>query len=99
MDNNLLIVILIAGIGMIISYLFAKSIFEKKLNEYKKSINSKLSEYKSLDEALSQTQEQLAIIQSERNEDAIELNNVRAEITELQKRKENAEQLLEDVKN
>ncbi|EDM67820.1 hypothetical protein PE36_17685 [Moritella sp. PE36] len=97
MDNNLLIVIAVAVSVIIASYLITKSHFNKKLNEYKNNVNSKLDTYKSLDEALAQTQEELTLTLNELNAQTKELDRVRIETVELQELKKNEKQLLECV--
>jgi hypothetical protein len=97
MDNNLLIVIAIALFFIIASYLISKINFNKKMHEYKNSVDAKLDKYKNLDEALGQTQEKLALVRNELDVETKELDRVRIETVELQELKKNEKQLLENV--
>lgn len=97
MDNNLLIVIAIAVSAIIISYFVANHHFNKKLNEYKNSVNQKLGEHKSIDEALHQINAKLALVKIELDDDSKELERVQVETAELQELKKNEKQLLENV--
>lgn len=97
MDNNLLIVIAIAVLAIIISYFITKHHFNKKLNEYKDSVDAKFDKYKSLDEALGQTHEKLVLLQNELDAKTKELDRVRIETAELQELKKNEKQLFENV--
>lgn len=99
MDNNLLIVLVIAiaVLAITISYFITKAHFNKKLNRYKDSVNQKLDEHKNLDEALLQMNENLALVKGELDDDTKELERVRIETAELQELKKNEKHLLENV--
>jgi multidrug efflux pump subunit AcrA (membrane-fusion protein) len=97
MDNNLLIVIVIAVLAVVISYFISRNHFNKKLNEYKDGVNQKLDDYKSLDEALHQINESLALIKHELDDDTKELERVRVETAELQELKKTENKLFENV--
>ncbi|WP_076543082.1 DUF4041 domain-containing protein [Shewanella sp. UCD-KL21] len=108
MDNNILIVVAIALLAIVVSYLIAKVHFNKELNEhknrvneeldeFKSSVNAKLDEYESLDEALAQIEDELEFVRNELEADSKELEHVRIETAELQKLKVNERRMFENV--
>ncbi|BFL82214.1 DUF4041 domain-containing protein [Shewanella baltica] len=98
MDNNLLIVVISAFIAVIISYFIANYYFNKRFNEYKKSVDSKFDEYKSLDEALVRVQDKIALVQEELDLGTQALSKVKEETYELQELKKNESKLSENVR-